>query len=67
MSDTSVVTFIEEWQTGAFLLLIPLIGGLLIGYASVPVFRLPVTVGIGVFVVAASAIFLAMSYLVYGR
>ncbi|MFC4542913.1 hypothetical protein ACFO5R_13375 [Halosolutus amylolyticus] len=63
MSNTTIVDFIEEWQTGFFLMLGSLIagsiGGVLFGQVGLNT--------IGGFVVGVLLTFLGASYVLYGR
>ena len=67
MAEQSTVNFIEEWQTGAFLIVLSVVVGALsvIGLGSV----LPSSsiVILGVFLVGTIAAFLGLSFIIYGR
>lgn len=67
MAEQSGVEFIEEWQTGAFLLVLSVVVGavLVIGLGSI----LPSSsvVVLSVFLVGTIAAFIVSSYLIYGR
>lgn len=67
MAEQSGVEFIEEWQTGAFLIVLSVSVGvaLVAGFGSV-ILSTPVAI-LSVFVVGAVAAFLLSSYLIYGR
>lgn len=74
MAEDSIVEFIEEYQTGFFLVLFSLVGGLfvLIGYAQIAGAvlgwsSLGQLSALGVFAGGGVATFLALSYLLYGR
>ncbi len=67
MTDQSAVDFIEQWQTGAFLIVFSVVVGALsvIGLSS----ALPsAPVGIvAVFLVGTTAAFVGLSFIMYGR
>ena len=67
MAEQSTVDFIEEWQTGAFLIVLSVVVGALsvIGLNSV----LPSTpvVILAVFLVGAIVAFVGSSFIIYGR
>ena len=67
MDEKSGVDFIEEWQTGAFLIVLSVgIGAaLVIGFTSV-IPSTPVAL-LSVFFVGAVVAFLLSSYIIYGR
>lgn len=65
MSDRTIVDLIEDWQTGAFLLIGSAVVGFLTG-GLVGTFADPPFAVLGVFAGAILA-FLAFSYLLYGR
>lgn len=67
MTEKSVVTFIEEYQTGALLFIFSVTIGtaLLLGLA--PILPSPSVVGVGVFLGGAIGGFVVLSYLLYGR
>jgi len=65
MAETSTVFFLEEWQTGAALILGSAIFGIAIGTAAGSVWDS--TAGVLSFLVATIAAFVALSYLAYGR
>lgn len=67
MAEQSTVDFIEEWQTGAFLIVLSVVVGALsvIGINSV----LPSSpvVTLGVFLVGTIVTFVGSSFIIYGR
>ena len=65
MAEQNVVGFIEEWQTGAFLI----IGSVLVGALSGSLLGSPGSGNLGLLgLIAGSALaFLSISYLLYGR
>ncbi len=65
MSEQNVVGFIEEWQTGAFLI----IGSALVGAVSGSFLGSLGSGNLGLvgFIAGASLAFLSISYLLYGR
>ena len=65
MSEKTIVDFIEEWQTGAALLLASAFVGLLVG--STVGNRSSAVAGFVSFFVGSILAFLAFSYLLYGR
>jgi hypothetical protein len=67
MAEQSTVDFIEEWQTGAFLIVLSVVVGALsvIGLGSV-LPSSPIVI-LGVFLVGTIAAFLGLSFIIYGR
>ncbi|MFD1572325.1 hypothetical protein [Halorubrum laminariae] len=67
MAEQSTVNFIEEWQTGAFLIVLSVVVGALsvIGLGSV-LPSSPIVI-LGVFLVGTIAAFLGLSFIIYGR
>jgi len=67
MAEQSGVEFIEEWQSGAFLILLSVVVGavLVIGLGSL-LPSSPVAM-LGVFLIGGIAAFVASSYIMYGR
>ena len=67
MAEKNAVDFIEEWQTGAFLIVLSISVGavLVIGFNSV-IPSTPVAI-LSVFFVGAVVAFLLSSYIIYGR
>lgn len=67
MAEQSVVDFIEEWQTGAFLIVLSVVVGVLsvVGLGSV-LPSSPVVI-LGVFLVGTIVAFVGTSFIIYGR
>ena len=67
MAKQSVVDFIEEWQTGAFLIVLSVVVGALpvIGLGSV-LPSSPVVI-LGVFLIGTIVAFVGSSFIIYGR
>jgi hypothetical protein len=65
MSSSSLVDFVEEWQTGFFLLVGMLVASVAAGIAARSVVG-PAGLVVGM-LVGALAVFLGYSYLRYGR
>jgi hypothetical protein len=65
MSEGSLVAFIEEWQTGAGLILASVLGGGLI--AVLFAMRQQALLALGGFVIGGVLTFAVLSYLLYGR
>ena len=67
MAEQSAVNFIEEWQTGAFLIVLSVIVGALsvIGLGSV-LPSSPVVI-LSVFLVGTIVAFVGSSFIIYGR
>lgn len=67
MTEQSAVGFIQEWQTGAFLIILSVVVGALsvIGLDSV-LPSSPVVI-LGVFLVGTVVAFVGSSFIIYGR
>ncbi|MFB6179161.1 MAG: hypothetical protein ABEI77_05495 [Halorientalis sp.] len=66
MTEKTVVDLVEEWQTGAGLLLVSAVVGFLVGAVLVPSTGSALVFLVGFFA-GAILTFLTLSYLLYGR
>ena len=67
MAEQSVVDFIEEWQTGAFLIVLSVVVGALLVIGLDSILPLLPVVALGVFLVGIIVAFLGSSFIIYGR
>ncbi|WP_137290347.1 hypothetical protein [Natronorubrum halophilum] len=67
MAEKNVVDFIEEWQTGAFLIVLSVVSGavLLFGFGFVLPLS-PIAI-LSVFLGGITVAFVVLSYIMYGR
>ncbi|WP_459876719.1 hypothetical protein [Halorubrum gandharaense] len=67
MAEQSTVGFLEKWQTGAFLVVSSVLGGVIALYGFGHVVPISLITGVGVFVLGTIVAFVALSFLIYGR
>ena len=67
MTEQSVVDFIEEWQTGAFLIVLSVVVGVLSVIGLVSVLPSSPAVILGAFLVGTIVAFVGSSFIMYGR
>jgi len=68
MSERSAIDFIEEYQTGAFIVIGTIVGAVAVLVATNQILgSLGGTLGLGVFVGGMIVTFVLLSYLLYGR